>query len=175
MASPAPAFASSAPDVGAENFARAYGSHSGIFRRLAFRYLRMEDDAAEAVQEGFLRAWRFRSRFRGDCALTTWIGIIIRRECARRLRTCRSVRSSREVPLEEWHDQGANDEAPLHHLERDFVLGKLPQLRPRQRLLVSEILDGKPLDMRLPANKAARHQAITALRRITAGLHPYAD
>lgn len=38
--------------------------------RLAEGYLHSRDEAEDAVQEGFLRAWRFRAQHRGDCQLS---------------------------------------------------------------------------------------------------------
>jgi RNA polymerase sigma-70 factor (ECF subfamily) len=40
---------------------------------LCFRILRNPDDAAEATQDAFLKAWRGLKSFRGDAQFTTWL------------------------------------------------------------------------------------------------------
>ncbi len=51
--------------------------------------LRSEEDAAEAVQEVFLRLWRYRDSFRGEASPTTWLFKITTSTCLNRLRTRR--------------------------------------------------------------------------------------
>lgn len=36
-----------------------------------------EDDAADVLQESYVRAWRARRQFRGDAALSTWLYAIV--------------------------------------------------------------------------------------------------
>lgn len=155
----------------AEDFGRVHATHRGFYHKLATAYLQFSDDAEEAVQEGFLKAWRFRGQFRGQCALSSWVAAIVRRECQDRLRRNRARKSLREVALLEWHDPGA--ENPAHETlrqadQRAVVLRLLVRLRPSERRYIGSVLAGEELDMRLPANKAARHRAVLRLRQMLA-------
>ena len=47
-------------------------THREVFT-VCLRILRDRDDAAEATQDAFLKAWRGLSRFRGDSMFTTWL------------------------------------------------------------------------------------------------------
>ena len=47
-------------------------THREVFT-VCLRILRDRDDAAEATQDAFLKAWRGLSRFRGDAMFTTWL------------------------------------------------------------------------------------------------------
>jgi len=75
----------SSPDAG--DFALVQGLRTGSLRAIeelifayrprvyaiALRFTRNHHDAEEVVQEVFLRAFRAAPRFRGDCALGTWL------------------------------------------------------------------------------------------------------
>lgn len=60
------------------------------YNRLLFRsarsILRNDDDAQDALQEGYLRAWRSLRNFRGDARLSTWLVRIVINEALGRLR-----------------------------------------------------------------------------------------
>ncbi len=60
--------------------------------RLAFGYLGDWEDARDAVQEAFVKAYRRRHTFRGDAAPATWFFPILANHCRDRLRR-RKVRS----------------------------------------------------------------------------------
>ncbi|HEX8833692.1 MAG TPA: sigma-70 family RNA polymerase sigma factor [Abditibacteriaceae bacterium] len=54
---------------------------------LCFWQLRDADEASDAAQEVFIRAWRSVAKFRGDCAFSTWlhrIAINVTHDAARR-------------------------------------------------------------------------------------------
>jgi RNA polymerase sigma-70 factor (ECF subfamily) len=53
--------------------------------QLAYRLVGNEDDARDVVQEAYLRAYRGLRRFRGDCAVTTWLHRITVNAAARAL------------------------------------------------------------------------------------------
>ena len=80
---------------------RAYGR---LAYTLAYRILRRDDLAEEAVQEAFLRVWRHAHRFDpGKAAFSTWLGRVTRNICIDVLR--RKDPISRAGPLtdvERW-------------------------------------------------------------------------
>ena len=83
--------------------------HGGRLLCVARRFLRCEDDRADAVQETFLSAYRNRASFQGDSRLGTWLHRILVNVCLTKLRS-RSRRP--EVPLDDLLP--AFDEAGRH-------------------------------------------------------------
>ena len=70
-------------DAAYDELVRVY--HASIFH-VAYRMLGDSSDAADAVQEIFLKVFRNISGFRGDSALRTWIYRIAFSEILNRLR-----------------------------------------------------------------------------------------
>ncbi|OGF20996.1 MAG: hypothetical protein A2V63_02280 [Candidatus Eisenbacteria bacterium RBG_19FT_COMBO_70_11] len=66
---------------------------------LALRILRHPQEAEEAAQEAFVRAWRALPRFRGDARFSTWIHRIVARRALDRA-AARKRRLGREVGVE---------------------------------------------------------------------------
>ena len=48
-------------------------THQNQIYRLCFRMVGNAEDAADMVQEAFLKAWRSLDRFQGDAAFSTWL------------------------------------------------------------------------------------------------------
>jgi RNA polymerase sigma-70 factor (ECF subfamily) len=72
--------------------------HGGRMLAVARRFLRTEEDSADAVQDAFLSAFRSLDGFEGNSALGTWLHRIVVNVCLMRLR----ARSrSREVRIDE--------------------------------------------------------------------------
>jgi RNA polymerase sigma-70 factor, ECF subfamily len=82
------------------------------------------ESARDAVQEGFARAYRSRTQFRGAGSLEAWVWRIVFRAALEQRR------NEGQIPLEEV-------EAGLPDPERDPVLAEaLSELPPRRRLIV---------------------------------------
>jgi len=64
-------------------------THAGRMLSVAKRMLRNEDDAADAVQEAFLSAFRAIDRFEGGSRLGTWLHRIVVNAALMKLRTRR--------------------------------------------------------------------------------------
>ncbi len=56
-----------------EAFARLVRCHSDLVYRVALRVLGEEEEARDASQEAWIRAWRGLERFKGESAFTTWL------------------------------------------------------------------------------------------------------
>ena len=83
-------------DEAAAQFVRNY---TGRLLAVARRILRNEDDAADAVQEAFLSAFRSLSQFEGNSAIGTWMHRILVNICLMKLRSIarRKTRSMDEL------------------------------------------------------------------------------
>lgn len=60
--------------------------HRDALTRFCGRYFMSNDDAADAAQDAFLRAWQFRHTFRGDSGFKAWLYRIAENVCRNRLR-----------------------------------------------------------------------------------------
>src|SRR5438445_258524 len=83
-----------AGDAGAcEALVRQYG---GRMLAVARRFLRSEEDAADAVQDAFLACFRSLDSFEGHSSLGTWLHRIVVNTCLMKLR---SQSRRRDVPI----------------------------------------------------------------------------
>jgi RNA polymerase sigma-70 factor (ECF subfamily) len=114
----------------------------------AMKVLHDPDDAEDAVQEGFLKAWRNLGRFEGRSAFGTWIHRIVM-NCSLdllRRRACRpSVLSSEDDESERRRPEAITNETPervlVRNQARQLVHGALAELSPvhRQTVTLREI------------------------------------
>lgn len=95
-------------------FAELVRRHRDRLWAVALRTLGDREEAADAVQDALLSAFRAADRFRGDSAVTTWLHRIVVNACLDRVRR-RQARPT--VPLPE---AGAAPAAPS--VDRDTVL-----------------------------------------------------
>jgi len=112
--------------------------HLNAAYNLARWLMRNEHDAEDAVQEAYVRAFRFFSRFRGGDA-RAWLLTIVRNTCYSQLRANRPMQDSAEF------DENVNtpdscapnpEEALLQHDGRDLVRRALDELPVRLREIV---------------------------------------
>jgi RNA polymerase sigma-70 factor (TIGR02960 family) len=122
-----------------------------------YRMLASFDEAEDAVQETFLRAWRNRERFEGDTYFRAWLYRIATNVCLdmirSRSRRLRALRSFAEVPwLQPYPDRLLDEVAPVDQapdavvVSRETIelafLAALQVLPPRQRaaLVLRDVL-----------------------------------
>jgi RNA polymerase sigma-70 factor, ECF subfamily len=81
--------------------------------RIALRYLRNEEDAADEVQAGFWRAYIHLASFSEEAKFSTWVARIVINGCIMRLRSARRLKvlSFDEVP-------GATEGSCMHDRSR---------------------------------------------------------
>jgi RNA polymerase sigma-70 factor (ECF subfamily) len=164
-----------------EFFVRTYG---GKMLAVARRFLKSDEDAADAVQDAFISAFRFIGSFQGQSRLGTWLHRIVVTTCLMRLRADRRHVSiepllpsydetgHRTRRIEPW-DAGALDHAMTAET-RAQVRACIDQLPPRYRevLLLRDIeeLDTAETAKLLnctPGNVKTRlHRARQALRTL---------
>jgi RNA polymerase sigma-70 factor (ECF subfamily) len=116
-------------DAACEELVRAHG---GRLLSVARRMLRNDEDARDAVQEGFISAFRSIHRFNGDCRLSTWLHRIVVNAALMKIRTrSRRPEESIEDMLPRFLDDG-------HHAEPTSEWGSasllLEQRETRERV-----------------------------------------
>jgi RNA polymerase sigma-70 factor (ECF subfamily) len=127
------------PDAFGELFAR----HRDRLWAVALRTVGSPEDAADALQEGMISAFRRADGYRGDAAVTTWLHRIVVNACLDRIRAGK-VRAADALPddLEERAGRGAlstsdqgprPDEAALASERRRAVVAALMTLPEEQR------------------------------------------
>lgn len=90
---------------------------------VALRTCRDPEIAADAVQDGFISAFRRAGSFRGDSAVTTWLHRIIVNACLDRLRRLRPTSELPEHDLADRRDHHASTEV---RLDVEEAMAKLP-------------------------------------------------
>jgi RNA polymerase sigma-70 factor (ECF subfamily) len=119
--------------------------HSGRMLATARRLLRSDDDAADAVQEAFISAFRGIDRFEGTSRLATWLHRIVVNACLMKLRSrSRQPAVSIETLLPAFNSWG-------HHARGVAAWRKLPVdelLTGETRALVRRCIDMLPEDFR---------------------------
>ena len=166
----------------ASAFGALYERHSPKIYRSAYRILRNQQDAEDAVQRSFERAFTNLVRFREDSSFSTWMTRIAINEA---LQLLRQRRLRREVP--EDHHEGTNagraldlsDEQPTPEQAlakkemRGAVVRAISKLRPRLRVVVllhelhglTSAETARHLGLTVGAVKARTFQAKRHLRR----------
>lgn len=126
-------------------FAELYSRYHRRLLRFCLRRLHATDDAEEATQEAFTRAWRALPRFGGDRRFYPWLTVIAGNVCTDMLR-----RRSRLVSLEDMPFQAGD--ATMIESEVDERL-----LRQVDLAMASEALE----------HLSDRHQRVLRLREAT--------
>jgi RNA polymerase sigma-70 factor (ECF subfamily) len=160
--------------------------HAGRMLAVARRFLRSEEDSADAVQDAFLAAFRSLDGFAGHSALGTWLHRIVVNVCLMRLR----ARSrSREVQIEDllptfdetghhtrpvrsWNEEGISRLSRAEtRVQVRACIDRLPE-RYRQVLLLRDIEEfdtdhtAQHLGISPGAVKTRLHRARQALRTL---------
>jgi RNA polymerase sigma-70 factor, ECF subfamily len=107
---------------------RFYGLYHGQIYALCHRVLGRRDDAEDAMQATFVRAFRELSRFRGDSALKTWLYRIAVNE------SLSILRKRRESPETLEETAGCSGEPAV--LERLVVQAALARVKPAHRAIL---------------------------------------
>jgi RNA polymerase sigma-70 factor (ECF subfamily) len=90
-------------------FGELYERHRLKIYRSAFRILRNAQDAEDAMQQSFQRAFTNLNRFRGDSAFSTWVTRIAINEALMMLRRRRVT-----IPLFETNNDDVNPTSPIN-------------------------------------------------------------
>ena len=163
---------SAARDRGA--FDALVARHGGALLRFATRSCGSEVDAADAMQDGLLAAWRGAGTFRGEATARTWLFQIVLHACRRRSRR-RAGEPEHHAPIEAAAELAGTDapEARVAALQAgaalEQALASLP-LAAREVLLLRDVegLSGAEtaaaLSLDLTAMKSRLHRARLELK-----------
>jgi len=150
-------------------FERLVRDQGGRLLAVARRFLRDEEEARDAVQEGFLSAWRALDRFDQGSRLSTWLHRIVVNACLMRLRT---RRRRPEEPIEDFLPRFEADGHQVLHPTPEWE-GSAETLlaRSETRAIVREAIDRLPESYRavlllrdieeLSTEEAARSLGVT--------------
>ena len=101
---------------------------------VALRTLGDPSDAADAVQEAFVKAYRTAGSFRGDAQFSTWLHRIVVNAC---LDLLRRSRSRPTAPLDERAATVADPDDPMGRTELGHdVVSALARIGPDQRVAI---------------------------------------
>jgi len=149
--------------------------------RLSYKILRHEEDAAEALQDAFLSAFRGLKNFKAESTFSTWLYRIATNASLMKYRRRRDGHVSLEqsqsndgsgepMQIPDWSQQPLNE--LLNHETRDVMdegVGKLPEelrtvfvLRDVEGLSNAEVAE--VLGLSVAAVKSRLHRARIALR-----------
>ena len=115
--------------------------HQQHIFNLCYRMLRQFEDADDATQDTFLKAYRSLKQFRGDARLKTWLCRIARNECLNRLRHEDMASLDQQLTTDYSFQIADLTPSPLELIERQEIqsivheaINKLPH---RYRLVIT--------------------------------------
>ncbi|MEM8884519.1 MAG: sigma-70 family RNA polymerase sigma factor [Planctomycetota bacterium] len=169
-----------------EAFAELVSENTPRLLAVARRFMRNEEDARDAVQEGFLSAFKSIDRFEGGSKLSTWLHRIVVNACLMKLRS-KKRKPERSIEdllpgyqsdghpeqfFEPWRETG--EDAAARNEERELVRKYIDQLPDNYRnVLLLRDIEGidteetaQMLDLTPGAVKTRLHRARLALREL---------
>ncbi len=105
-------------------FGELFRRHKDRMWAVALRTTRDPEMAADAVQDGFISAFRRADSFRGEAAVTTWLHRIVVNACLDRLRRRKPTSPLPEYELADRHDEHSSTEV---RLDIEEALATLPE------------------------------------------------
>lgn len=141
-----------------EAFGALFARHRDRLWAVALRTTGSPEDAADALQDALISAYRRADGFRGDAQVTTWLHRIVVNACLDRLRR-NKVRAAQPLPddLDEIAARGAvvtsesgdgdPEAAAIRSDRRTRILAALDRLAPEQKAaLVLVDMEGYPVE-----------------------------
>jgi RNA polymerase sigma-70 factor (ECF subfamily) len=126
-------------------FGTLFARHRDRLWAVALRTLHDPDDAADALQEAMISAFRRAARFRGDAAVTTWLHRIVVNACLDQLRRRASkptVPADEEAVLDALSHRAADPVAdPTSASDTALDVGAALQLLPAEQRAALVLVD----------------------------------
>lgn len=118
-------------------FDALFQRHRDRLWAIALRTMRDPEEAADALREAMISAFRRAASFRGDSRVTTWLHRIVVNACLDRIRR-NAVRRGEPLPSDVDRDLGLASTEDItvgieHEQVRDVVQDALGQISPDQR------------------------------------------
>ncbi|HYP44011.1 MAG TPA: RNA polymerase sigma factor SigM [Propionibacteriaceae bacterium] len=115
-------------------FAELVTRHQDRLWAIALRTMRNPEDAADALQDAYISAFRRADSFRGEALVTTWLHRVVVNACLDRIRAGK-LRAVEPLPDERHRpERGPAPEDPLEQQEeRRSIAEALGHLNPDQR------------------------------------------
>ena len=158
--------------------------HQQHIFNLCYRMLQQFEEADDATQDTFLKAYRSLKQFRGDARLKTWLCRIARNVCLNRLRHERMVPLDERLPVEGRFQLIDSKPSPLELIEQQeiqsTVHGAINELPPPYRLVITLFhLDGLSYEeishvMEIPMGTVKTH-IFRARRLLKSKLQAFAE
>jgi RNA polymerase sigma-70 factor (ECF subfamily) len=128
-------------------FGLLFTRHRDRLWAVALRTIGDPEEAADALQDGLVSAFRRADSYRGEAAVTTWLHRIVVNACLDRLRR-RKVRSADALPddLDEYAGRGSLSTSTVQRTEALDPLERV--LDEEQRSAVLAALDSLPVEQR---------------------------
>ncbi len=115
--------------------------HQQHIFNLCYRMLRQFEEADDATQDTFLKAYRSLKQFRGDARLKTWLCQIARNECLNRLRHENMASLDQQLTTDYSFQIADSTPSPLELIEQQetqsIVHAAINKLPHRYRLVIT--------------------------------------
>lgn len=123
-----------------EEYRHLVSEHQTMLLRTAYHFLGNWDDAKDASQEAFIKAYRSLHRFQQNRKFSTWLYRILVNVCKDRLKSAERRYRSSGTP----HDESSNNPGSLEELaEKELLRSALKQMPKKRRLaLILVDIDG---------------------------------
>lgn len=112
-----------------------YDQYCGAMFSIAFRYLRNEDDAKDAMQEGFLKAFRNMDSYKPEATFGAWLKRIIINQCLDVLKKRQlqfddvDVSELQIVNEDDWHFDS--------HISKQEILNAIELLKDNYKIVIT--------------------------------------
>lgn len=134
--------ASRAAQGDANAFQQIMRRHNRLLFRTCRSILKSDDEAQDALQEAYLRAWRALASFRAESRLSTWLVRIVMNEALGRLRRDAGAQVLPLDPTVDLYDEDAQEDTWMHADAREQP--ESLAMRAEMRRLIESRIDALP-------------------------------
>lgn len=133
-----------------------YEMFAGKFYAIAVRYMKDEDDAADVMQDAFVKIFKYINTFRFDCPFEAWARRILINTALKALQ--KKKRQGYQIDAEEMTNQLSEKATDISNMALEELMG-----------LIHELPDGCQTIFNLYAIEGYKHHEIADLLGISEG------